>query len=93
MQLKLFYLELSFLGNIQINVKVYADTMEVRIDVDHENIVKFIRKNSLQFEERMRKNYSNTTVECCKKEKVLPVKDNLIELLVSKNTSLLSVKT
>ena len=76
-----------------MNVKVGLESMEVRIDVEQEGVAEFIRNNAPEFEKRMKKKDLNTTVECCKEEKVLPIKDNLIELLVSKNTSLLSVKT
>ena len=88
-----FYLELSSLGNIKINVKVGLNSMEVRMDVDREDIAEFVRNSASEFEERMKINGLNTSVECLKEEQVLPIKDNLIELLVSKNTSLLNVKT
>ena len=88
-----FYLELSSLGNIKINVKVGLNSMEVRMDVDREDIAEFVRNSASEFEERMKLNGLNTSVECLKEEQVLPIKDNLIELLVSKNTSLLNVKT
>ena len=88
-----FYLELSSLGNIKINVKVGLNSMEVRMDVDREDIAEFVSNSASEFEERMKLNGLNTSVECLKEEQVLPIKDNLIELLVSKNTSLLNVKT
>ena len=88
-----FYLELSSLGNIKINVKVGLNSMEVRMDVDREDIAEFVRNSASEFEERMKINGLTTSVECLKEEQVLPIKDNLIELLVSKNTSLLNVKT
>ena len=88
-----FYLELSSLGNIKINVKVGLNSMEVRMDVDREDIAEFVRNSASDFEERMKINGLTTSVECLKEEQVLPIKDNLIELLVSKNTSLLNVKT
>ena len=88
-----FYLELSSLGNIKINVKVGLNSMEVRMDVDREDIAEFVRNSASEFEERMKINGLTTSVECLKEEQVLPIKDHLIELLVSKNTSLLNVKT
>ncbi len=88
-----FYLELSSLGNIKMDVKVSEDSMLVRMDVGQEDIAEFVRNNAPEFEQRMKKNDLNTTVECCKEEKVLPIKDNLIELLVSKNTPLLNLRT
>jgi len=88
-----FYLELSSLGNIKMNIKVGANSMEVRMDVDREDVAKFVRNNASEFEQKMKKSGLDTTVECFKEEQVLPIKDNLIELLVSKNTSLLNIKT
>ena len=67
--------------------------MLVRMDVGQEDIAEFVRNNAPEFEQRMKKNDLNTTVECSKEEKVLPIKDNLIELLVSKNTPLLNLRT
>ena len=88
-----FYLELSSLGNIKMNVKVGADSMIIRMSVDREDVAEFVHNNVPEFEQRMKINDLNTTVECFIEEKILPIKDNLIELLVSKNTSLLNVKT
>ncbi|MBC8282653.1 MAG: hypothetical protein H8E32_02490 [Nitrospinae bacterium] len=88
-----FFLDLSALGNIKINAKVGAESLAVRMDVEHESIAEFIRNNSTEFEQQMEKEDMKTTVECCYEEKVHPIKDNLIELLVSQNTSLLNVKT
>ena len=76
-----------------MNVKVGLESMTVRMDVECANVAEFVLKKSPEFVQRMKKNDLNTTVECYKEEKVLPIKDNLIELLVSKDTSLLSVKT
>jgi hypothetical protein len=61
--------------------------------VEQDDVANFIRNNSVDFEKRMEKKDLNTTVECFMREEVSPIKDNLIELLVSQNTSLLSVKT
>jgi len=88
-----FYLELSSLGNIKMDIKVGANSMEVRMDVDREDVAKFVRNSASEFEQKMKKNGLDTTVECFKEEQVPPIKDNLIELLVSKNTSLLNIKT
>ena len=63
------------------------------MDVEKEDVANYIQKCSDDFENRMKNKYSNTTVECFVNEKVNPVKDNLIELFVSQNTPLLSVKT
>ena len=88
-----FYLELSSLGNIKMNVKVGADSMIIRMSVDREDVAEFVHNKAPEFEQRMKINDLNTTVDCFIEEKILPIKDNLIELLVSKNTSLLNVKT
>ena len=88
-----FYLELSDLGNIKMNAKVGTNSMAVRMDVEREDVAEFVRNNTTEFKEKMENNDLNTTVEVFKEEKIHPIKDNLIELLVSKNTSLLSVKT
>jgi hypothetical protein len=88
-----FFLNLSALGNIKINAKVSPESLAVRIEVEQDDAADFIRNNSGEFEQRIEKKGLNTTVECCAREEVTPIKDNLIELLVSQNTSLLSVKT
>jgi hypothetical protein len=88
-----FFLNLSALGNIKINAKMGPENLAVRMEVEQGDVADFIRKNSTEFEQRMGKKDLNTTVECCTSEEVSPIKDDLIELLVSKNTSLLSVKT
>ena len=76
-----------------MNVKVGADSMIIRMSVDREDVAEFVHNNAPEFAQRMKNNDLNTTVECFVEEKILPIKDNLIELLVSKNTSLLNVKT
>ena len=88
-----FFLDLSSLGNIKINAKAGPENLSVRMDVEEEEVANYIRENAGDFEKRMKTKDLNTTVECCVAEKVNPVKDNLIELLVSRNTSILSVKT
>lgn len=88
-----FFLNLSALGNIKINAQVSPENLAVRMEVEQEDVADFIRNNSAEFEQRMGKKDLNTTVECCTQKEVTPIKDNLIELLVSQNTSLLSVKT
>jgi hypothetical protein len=88
-----FFLNLSALGNVKINAKVGSESLAVRMEVEQEDVADFIRNSSTEFEQRMEKKDLNTTVECCTQEEVNPIKDNLIELLVSQNTSLLSVKT
>ncbi|MBN4079717.1 hypothetical protein JYT60_00605 [bacterium AH-315-C08] len=88
-----FFLNLSALGNIKINAKVGPESLAIRMEVEQDDVADFIRNNSAEFEQRMEKKDMNTTVECFTREEVKPIKDNLIELLVSQNTSLLSVKT
>jgi hypothetical protein len=88
-----FLLNLSALGNIKINAKVGPKSLAVRMEVEQDDVSDFIRNNSPEFEQHMEKKDLNTTVECLTREEVTPIKDNLIELLVSQNTSLLSVKT
>ena len=88
-----FFLNLSALGNIKINAKVGPESLAVRMEVEQSDVADFIRNNSSEFEQRMEKKDLDTTVECCTREEVSPIKDNLIELLVSNNASLLSVKT
>ena len=58
-----------------------------------QRVADFIQSNSVEFEQRMKEKDLNTTLVCCTRKEVSPIKDNLIELLVSQNTSLLSVKT
>ena len=88
-----FFLNLSALGNIKINAKVGPESLAVRMEVEQDDVADFIRNSSTEFEQRMEKKDLKTTVECCTQEEVNPIKDNLNELLVSQNTSLLSVKT
>ena len=88
-----FFLNLSALGNIKINAKVGPESLAIRMELEQADVTDFIRNNSAKFEQRMEKKDLNTTVECFTREEVSPIKDNLIELLVSQNTSLLSVKT
>ncbi|MEK9628465.1 MAG: hypothetical protein VW455_05545 [Nitrospinota bacterium] len=88
-----FFLDLSELGNVKINAQVGPENLAVRMDVEQNNIAKYILENTEEFESRMKDNEMNATVECFVEEKVSPIKDNLIELFVSQNTSLLSVKT
>ncbi len=88
-----FFLDLSALGNVKINAKVGPESLAVRMDVEQDEIADYIRNNTDEFEQQMKDIDLNTTVECCAEEKVNPIKDNLIELLVTQNTSLLSVKT
>ena len=88
-----FFLNLSALGNIKINAKVGPESLVVRMEVEQDDVADFIRNNSNDFEQLMEKKDLKTTVECFTRAEVSPIKDNLIELLVSQNTSLLSVKT
>ncbi len=88
-----FFLNLSALGNLKINAKVDPENLAVRMEVEKDDIADYIRKSATEFEQEMKKKDMTTSVECCTKENVTPIKDNLIELLVSQNTSLLSIKT
>jgi hypothetical protein len=88
-----FFLNLSALGSLKINANVGPESLTVSIEVEQDDVVDFIHNNSVEFEQRMKEKDLNTNVECCKRKDVIPIKDNLIELLVSQNTSLLSVKT
>lgn len=88
-----FFLDLSSLGSIQINAKAGPESLAVRMDVEQKEVAEYIQSNAVEFEEEMKKKDIHTTVECCREEKVRPIQDNLIKLLVSQNTSLLSVKS
>jgi hypothetical protein len=88
-----FFLNLSALGSIKINANVGSEILEVSMEVEQDDVTDFIQSNSVEFEQRMNKKDFKTTVECFTRKEVRPIKDNLIELLVSQNTSLLSVKT
>jgi hypothetical protein len=88
-----FFLNLSALGSLKINANVGPEKLAVSMEVEQVDVTNFIRSNSVEFEQRMKEKDLNTTVECCTRKEVSPIKDNLIELLVSQNTSLLSVKT
>jgi len=88
-----FFLELSELGNIKMNVDVCSNSMKVRMDIERDDVVEFVLNNSTDFKNSMKNKGFSTTVECCNVKKISPIKDNLTELLVSNNTSLFSVKT
>jgi hypothetical protein len=88
-----FFLNLSSLGSVKINANVGPDKLAVSMEVEQDDVADFIHSNSVEFEQLMKKKDLNTSVECCTLKEVSPIKDNLIELLVSQNTSLLSVKT
>ena len=88
-----FFLDLFFLGKIKINAKMNQESLSVSIDVESEEVANFIRHRTNDFEEKMNENKINTSVECYVTHEVKPAKDNLIELLVSQNTSLINIKT
>lgn len=88
-----FFLDLSFLGKIKINAQMNQENLSVSIDVENEDIAKFIRQRTNDFEETMRENEINTSVECYSTHKIKPEKDNLIDLLVNHNTSLINIET
>jgi len=88
-----FYLELSELGNIKMNVDMDSNSMKVRMDLERDDVVEFVRNNATDFKNSMKNKGFSATVECCNVNKTSQIKDSLAELLVSKNTSLFSVKT
>ncbi|MBT4259768.1 MAG: flagellar hook-length control protein FliK [Nitrospina sp.] len=88
-----FFLDLSFLGKIKINAQMSPEQLSVSIDVENEDIASFIRHRAKDLEERMTENDIATSVECNVNQKVEPEKDNLVDLLISHNTSLINIKT
>ena len=88
-----FFLDLSFLGKIKISSQIGQGCLSVKIDLENEDIAKFINDKSNDFIETMEGHSIKTSVECCVTDKVMPEKDSLIELLVSQNTSLINIKT
>jgi hypothetical protein len=88
-----FFLDLSFLGIIKISSQIGQGCLSVKIDLENEDIAKFINDKSNDFIEIMEGHSIKTSVECCVTDKVMPEKDSLIELLVSQNTSLINIKT
>jgi hypothetical protein len=88
-----FFLNLSALGSVKINANVGPENLVVSMEVEQDDVADFIHSNSVEFEQRMKEKDLNTTVKCCTRKEVSPIKDNLIELLVSQNIPLLSVKT
>jgi hypothetical protein len=88
-----FFLDLSFLGKIKINAQIGQERLSLRIDVESEDVAKFVRNNSKVFKEKMKAHNIETSVECCVTGQVKPLKDNVIEMLISKNTSLVNIKT
>ena len=88
-----FILDLSFLGKIKINAKIGQEHLSVGIDVEDEDVAGFINKQAKNFELKMKQVDFDTSVECHVTKKVESPKDHLIELLVSKNTSLVNIKT
>lgn len=88
-----FFLDLSFLGKIKISAQVGAERLSVRIDTESEDVANYIRSKANDFKEKMNAHEIETSVECCVADKVKPIKDSLIELLVSQNTSLVNIET
>ncbi len=88
-----FFLDLSFLGKIKINAQMDQDHLSVSIDVENETVADFINNRTEDFTCEMSEINMDTTVECKVTQKINPLKDNLIDLLVSKNTSLVNLKT
>jgi hypothetical protein len=88
-----FFLNLSFLGKIKISTQIGQERLSVKIDLESEDIARFINDKSNDFKEIMEGHSIKTSVECFVTDKVMPEKDSLIELLVSQNTSLINIKT
>lgn len=88
-----FFLDLSFLGKIKINARIDQEHLSVRFDAENEEVANFINQQANDFQEKMGAHNIETSVECCVDSKVKPVKDSMIELLVSQNTSLVNLKT
>ena len=88
-----FFLDLSFLGKIKISTQIGQERLSVKIDVESEDIAKFVNDKANDFKETMEGHSIKTSVDCCVNDKVKPEKDSLIELLVSQNTSLINIKT
>ncbi len=88
-----FFLDLSFLGKIKISTQIGQERLSVKIDVESEDIEKFVNDKANDFKETMEGHSIKTSLDCCVNDKVKPEKDSLIELLVSQNTSLINIKT
>lgn len=88
-----FFLDLSFLGKIKISTQIGQERLSVKIDVESEDIAKFVNDKANDFKKTMEGHSIKTSVDCCVNDKVKPEKDSLIELLVSQNTSLINIKT
>ena len=81
------------MGKIKINAQIGQERLSLRIDVESEDVAKFVRYKSKVFKEKMKDHNIETSVECCVTGQVKPLKDNVIEMLISKNTSLVNIKT
>ena len=88
-----FFLDLSCLGKIKINAQIGQERLSVKIDVESENIASFVSEKAQSFKKKMGEHNIETSVECCAIDKVKPLTDNLIELLISHKTSLVNIKT
>lgn len=88
-----FFLDLSFLGKIKINAQIGKERLSLRIDVESEGVANFVSDKAEFFKEKMKESNFETSVECCVIGQVKPIKDNLIEMLISQNTSLVNIKT
>ena len=88
-----FFLDLSCLGKIKINAQIGQERLSVKIDVESESIASFVSEKTQNFKKKMGEHNIKTSVECCAIDKVKPLKDNLIELLISHKTSLVNIKT
>tara|TARA_Y100001960_G_C14660825_1_gene820711 strand:- start:136 stop:1359 length:1224 start_codon:yes stop_codon:yes gene_type:complete len=88
-----FFLDLSALGEMDINAQMGADNLTVRIGVKDEKVANFIRERKSAFEEKMNELKVYTCVECNVNKNVEPIKDSLTELLVNQNTPLINIKS
>ena len=88
-----FFLDLSFLGKIKINALIRQESLSVKIDVENEGVANFVLNKAQIFKEKMKEHNIDTSVECCVTGQVKPLKDNIIEMLISQNTSLVNIKT
>ena len=72
---------------------IRQESLSVKIDVENEGVANFVLNKAQIFKEKMKEHNIDTSVECCVTGQVKPLKDNIIEMLISQNTSLVNIKT
>ncbi|SVD44620.1 uncharacterized protein METZ01_LOCUS397474, partial [marine metagenome] len=92
--LLVFFLDMSALGNLRVDVKMNKETTSIKIDVENQDIEKFINRNLKEFCARLEAIGFDVNASCCVVSKV---EDNLgkklNQLLVDDSKRLVDLTT